>query len=749
MEHIIDSSGIKYLSITVPYLCEDTFEYAAEMEFSDYGEVLGYNKAKTLYIETQENAHDFAQLLQKWLFFGFLTECFGAANMKITTTTFRGTTEDGRKVICTAGLNDLLQRWARTIPTLSLELRTAAALKIQDLISVAQVQIKGLGKILAAPVSEVHLSISVVSAAIVFAIRHVFRRNGTCPVLEWTGTKNYQAWGKSRLIVDNLMSKGWCSYEVAQLYGGSFSTVGMVFAASLSRPLRRETHENCTEKVCRAFDIDESTYIQRHAPDDCTCENLQMDHEDLCAILKSGGIVVLQLEWDGYEELKVKALRSTGLRYIAISHVWSDGLGNPLENSIPTCRFKQLDKMVRDMLSISKSEPIYVWLDTLCVTAEEIAKDCPRDVDGLNCRQLAILRMRDTYRDADEVLVLDWQLQNSIAKSKVEENLLRILVSGWMRRLWTFQEAWLSKKLIVQFKNKAIRLDRQLWELDMQDYLPLWAEVGEAFLSTKKSIFSDVSESSKIAMLWNALQGRTTSHQSDEAFVIGTMLDMDITEILKQDKDQRMFKLLSSIDIYPSQIIFMPGPRMQEPGYGWAPSSFFGRQRWTPASGLEDNFLPVAEVHTMSIRATPALRSDSGLLMRARGLLLQPVIGQLCHAFYISHEERKFIGVAHYLEQEDTQEWYDRKIEEFKDIAVVIDHEASSGDSVLAALVCNCQLMRTIMFAKFVCRLWFGSSRPSDRLPSQDYAVDKISGKKFTMLTRAEVTQNDQMWCIG
>ena len=59
MEHIIDSSGIKYLSITVPYLCEDTFEYVAEMEFSDYGEVLGYNKAKTRYIETQENAHDF------------------------------------------------------------------------------------------------------------------------------------------------------------------------------------------------------------------------------------------------------------------------------------------------------------------------------------------------------------------------------------------------------------------------------------------------------------------------------------------------------------------------------------------------------------------------------------------------------------------------------------------------------------------------------------------------------------------
>ena len=75
--------------------------------------------------------------------------------MKITTTTFRGMTEDGRKVICTAGLNDLLQRWARTIPTLSLELRTAAALKIQDLISVAQVLIKGLRKILAAPVSEV------------------------------------------------------------------------------------------------------------------------------------------------------------------------------------------------------------------------------------------------------------------------------------------------------------------------------------------------------------------------------------------------------------------------------------------------------------------------------------------------------------------------------------------------------------------------------------------------------------------
>lgn len=497
MEHVLNASGIKNLTIEVPYLCKDSFEYDTEIQFSKYGQTLDYDNAKALFLKTQENAREFAEILQKWLFFRLVIECFEAACIKITTDSFLRTTKDKRKVICTAGLNDLLQKWANAMPTLPPEMRSATALKIQADCHVAQVKLKHLGKIFASPVSEVLLSICVVAAPMIFAMRHVFRAGGTCPVPEWTDTTAYRSWGKSRLIVNNMISKGWCPYEVAQLYGGSFSALGMVFAASLKRPQRRETHENCTEKICRAFDVDESTYKTRHVMENCTCNDVNFEHERLCSIIKSGGIAVLRLGWDFNNQLKSEVVSSRGHRYIAISHVWSDGLGNTIANSLPECQLKQLDKTVRSLLSILVAEPVYIWLDTICVTAREVASSCPADIGGLDCRRLAILRMRDSYRDATEVLVLDWQLQNSVATAVVEENLVRILVSGWMRRLWTFQEAWLARKLWVQFKNKLICLSEQLCELDMQDHLPLWAEVADGFLSTQKGILSDSGQDRK------------------------------------------------------------------------------------------------------------------------------------------------------------------------------------------------------------------------------------------------------------
>jgi hypothetical protein len=274
-------------------------------------------------------------------------------------------------------------------------------------------------------------------------------------------------------MVEKLISDGWCEYEIAQLYGGSFSAVGILFAASLERPRRRESHQNCSEKICRAFTIDEATYKTQHIEDDCACNHLEINHGDLCSIMKSGQTAILRLEWSESGLLQIKALPSQGVEYVAISHVWSDGLGNAVANSLPTCQLEHLDRLVRRMRSIAETEPIYLWIDTLCVTARGQAKTCPTEIGELNCRGLAIRRMRDTYRDATDVLVLDWQLQRSSVATKPEESLLRILTSGWMRRLWTFQEAWLSRNLSVQFRDRAVHLKHLLLSLDMEDHLPL------------------------------------------------------------------------------------------------------------------------------------------------------------------------------------------------------------------------------------------------------------------------------------
>src|SRR2546429_3762467 len=98
------------------------------------------------------------------------------------------------------------------------------------------------------------------------------------------------------------------------------------------------------------------------------------------------------------------------MKYVAISHVWSDGLSNPHGNSMPICQLSSLHRKVQALYrtaSDRQESPIPFWIDTMC---------CPTDPP--EARRLAIIAMRRTYADADKVLVLDSYVQSFPALSK-------------------------------------------------------------------------------------------------------------------------------------------------------------------------------------------------------------------------------------------------------------------------------------------------------------------------------------------
>ena len=61
-------------------------------------------------------------------------------------------------------------------------------------------------------------------------------------------------------------------------------------------------------------------------------------------------------------------------------------------------------------------------------------------------RKLAITKLADTFRQATQVLVLDADLQRSTRRCTRTELATMILCSGWMKRLWTLQEAVMTEK---------------------------------------------------------------------------------------------------------------------------------------------------------------------------------------------------------------------------------------------------------------------------------------------------------------
>lgn len=126
----------------------------------------------------------------------------------------------------------------------------------------------------------------------------------------------------------------------------------------------------------------------------------------------------------------------------------TSGMGNPNHNALPACQILGLQRLVNDLYSTDE-HPVPFWVDTICVPLQS------------PYRKLAINSMSTAYKDAEKVLVID-SVISSVPSSALHstEMTVRLRTSSWVRRLWTFQEAYLAKELHYQFQDTAWTLSR-------------------------------------------------------------------------------------------------------------------------------------------------------------------------------------------------------------------------------------------------------------------------------------------------
>lgn len=207
----------------------------------------------------------------------------------------------------------------------------------------------------------------------------------------------------AEFLQERMISDGWCPNEFQMLSMNS-SCASLYFVSNLDRPGPTKDHKKygCTTQQCNAYQVRHDRYKRQHAHPGCKCEDVYASHEDMLQILRGKEeaipvIVPFNIDKIKDERPHVRLVNSANEReYVAISHVWSDGLGNNEANAIPICQFDRLSKLVTDLYGGS-SRPF--WLDTLCFPLE------PPEA-----YELALVRMRSTYQDANKVLVLDGYL---------------------------------------------------------------------------------------------------------------------------------------------------------------------------------------------------------------------------------------------------------------------------------------------------------------------------------------------------
>ncbi|PLB36801.1 uncharacterized protein BDW47DRAFT_132600 [Aspergillus candidus] len=352
------------------------------------------------------------------------------------------------------------------------------------------------------------------------------------------------------VIRDHMMSKGWCPFTIKILS----ESVSMLSYAAICEPVVRESsedHGQCSREGCVRNNIANSDEYRpgQHVRNHCHCQNLAAGDE-VKALLCQGKIPVIQK--GPATETCLRPADAATTKYVAISHVWADGLGSTAEVGIPLCQIDRI--LAKTRMEVHGGT---FWMDSLCVPKER------------PLRKKAIGLMERTYRDAAAVIVLDSAIQSLSESMPRELKLLRILSSGWMQRLWTLQEGVLAKTILFAFVDELVRLENLIPGYDDLVSNPVAADLAsELFrLSMYRGATMTISDISC------ALRWRTTR-----------LLNVQASTLVDLSAEQRMSTLLLKVGTIPHNIIFLPGSKLKKPGFRWAPATFMG------ANSLSLNF---------------------------------------------------------------------------------------------------------------------------------------------------------------
>jgi hypothetical protein len=376
----------------------------------------------------------------------------------------------------------------------------------------------------------------------------------------------------------SMMRHGWCPSDIARAEAKFQSLQAIHVLRMMDNSLPKRDHSRCTDAACNIYQIN-LDYKVGHQQSDCSCEELVVNPQDLEEILhKEERIPLLRLTGD-LHNLKADLVESDiNTPYIAISHVWADGLGNPRANSLHRCKLIRLRELVSTVgnPSTSTSETPLIWLDTLC---------CPaKDGEG---KQKAIEKIRLVYQRARHVLVLDAGLLSySSATQSLPEKIARIFTSGWVRRLWTLQEGALAPSLYFQFADEAVSLielrkslgqhvDSVRHQVFAIDAMHEFWRIDAFFKSKDHNVPGDQPD---LVVLDQALLFRGVSVASDEPLCIGTLMSLDLPTILavepKENRMQKVWELLATKKGgIPALVIFFQDKRLDSKGWRWAPQS--------------------------------------------------------------------------------------------------------------------------------------------------------------------------------
>ena len=518
-------------------------------------------------------------VLQTWTYFGLINT---ATRRAWPTNTFMRTGPSGEEFLTSEPLTQILQDWidgehAKTYPQ-QVEYVEHMSEILRLIASVYNtMHLRSPTFLDPALILSVELCIEYIVRAIVIATTPAERSGPEIPAV-----KHEAILRSEDLLCQQMRKLNWCESEIHMLVEFC-SKSEMAFASLLNPPGPNKNHSLCTREKCVAYQItDSKSYVTLHADSACNCEFVFASQDRLGEILLRGtGSIPLvgtkspRRDTDGKLYVDLLDSRSSsvnGTNYVAISHVWSDGLGNNKSNSIPFCQFKRLSNLVcslyaKDDNINTNNNTTALWLDTLCFPLNP-----PAAYDE------ALIRMRQSYEEADRVLVLDkYLLAQPCADMAPEEVAIRVMCMPWNKRLWTLQEGVLARSLAFQFSDTFVDLsDFATRRSNPYATLPtLVFGSSWRYFESLRVLETETDKTMNVMQANRALTFRSTSEADDEPLCLGNLLGVDPGSVVRAGtRNERMKVIWQNVSRHFSSTIFWSAPKLTADGFTWAPATF-------------------------------------------------------------------------------------------------------------------------------------------------------------------------------
>jgi hypothetical protein len=713
----------------------------------------------------------FTKFIQRWLYFQVLQEVLGHVP-QFDISHFVREDEENAQWVSTEKLPEYLEKWftlESIDPSVQRQVQAQLVLeKSQFFVSkyCASSGVERDAKPQWAIVPVVALSIMVLGETLTSAMRKILETTQS----ELRGWLNHDhrilGWGYSSAVLKVVRATGLCANRVFSLPGQlQNSSIGLLCASQVI-PQAQDglSHRLCNANKCNAkrFSLESGHHSKEpelYHCDSCKgdpCIPIGPNPEKLNDIIKKGAIPLLRYNREAGTVDLVEMGASFDKQYATFSHVWGDGFENPHANMLNQCvldLFSELFTSIKNPNSLGAKQPKEFWIDTLAIPVKPEYQDQ---------RKKAIRNMHRIYTGAKYTIVLDADLMRISRGSGYIKPAMSISVSRWMTRLWTLQEAFLSKHLFFKFSDTLYSMDR-LENLFPDENAPLHSCVAYPSRSYYHGIMKKesrmmygpdstqkdrITKPEHLAVTWKALQWRKTAHPQHETLALATMFNVNTDEFLvprstttgaeysQEELDRRMQKLLDLLSVrdpcpIPPGIIFLPGSRLPIQGYRWAPRTWLSGSAVDPPDPLLLN------------ASKARLNKHHGLEVKFPGFLLhRPPETNV----FTDHEKFHFpTGLS-------LGEWYrvlraeeEKNLTRSRTLAIIAPQLPPVNLKEIALLVAIVKKEANILFVEILHRVWINVESDPKALKElqRNFRTAQCGGMPCGELLSAE-----QIWCV-